>query len=41
MSKIKKNLVNKILLKGALIPKLLNNPLASCSLRSLDFFTAT
>ena len=28
---------NEILLKGVLIPKLLNNPFASCSFINLDF----
>ena len=32
---------NGILLKGVLIPKLLNKPFASCSFKNLDFFNST
>ena len=31
---------NRILLNGVLIPKLLNNPFASCSFINLDFLLA-
>ena len=30
----------RLLLKGVLIPTLLNVPLASCSFKNFDFFTA-
>ena len=32
-----KTFINGILLKGVLIPKLLNKPFASCSFTNLDF----